>query len=269
MLAKLFMILSHISPRIKVFLWKWWYQLLARFYQRKEWTFMNYGYAPLNDQSNGISLDNVDSENRYCIQLYHHVASAVDLKDLKVLEVGSGRGGGAHYIKRYMQPLQMTGVDFSENAINFCKKNFNLNGLSYEIANAESLPFADNSFDVMLNVESSHCYGSITAFLSEVKRVLRKGGYFLFADFRSREEVHELRDALNKSGLTMIKETDITQNIVQALNLDSDRKTEEIQRTIHKLLIKPFIQFSGTRGSKIYQDFKSTETVYLSFVLQK
>ena len=35
-------------------------------------------------------------------QLYHYVAAAVDLDGKKVLEVGSGRGGGANYVTRVL-----------------------------------------------------------------------------------------------------------------------------------------------------------------------
>src|SRR5258708_14045516 len=50
---------------------------------------------------------------------------------------------------------------------------------------AENLPFAKASFDVVINVESAHCYGSIDRFLAEVHRVLRSSGRLAFADFVS------------------------------------------------------------------------------------
>ena len=50
--------------------------------------------------------------------------------------------------------------------------------------NAESLPFADESFDAVINVEASHGYPDFPRFLAEVARVLRPGGHFLYADFR-------------------------------------------------------------------------------------
>ena len=59
---------------------------------------MNYGYAPLDPQTEKLVLDDADESDRYCIQLYQHVASAVDRLGLSVLEVGSGRGGGSGYI---------------------------------------------------------------------------------------------------------------------------------------------------------------------------
>ena len=230
---------------------------------------MNYGYAPLDGQTGVVCLDESDADNRYCIQLYHHVACAVGLKNMNVLEVGSGRGGGADYINRYLKPEKMVGVDFSEDAVKFSNRNHADSGLSFEVGNAESLPFEDNSFDVIINVESSHCYGSMDAFLGQVERVLREGGYFLFADFRSKGEIDVLREALDKSGLTLIKETDITLNILHALELDNERRTTLIKKTVHKPLVQPFLEFAGAKGSKSYEKFRTGETVYLSFVLQK
>lgn len=229
---------------------------------------MNYGYVPLEGRET-VDLDEIDVDNRYCIQLYHHVASVINLKDLNVLEVGSGRGGGADYIKRYLHPKTVVGIDLSNNAVNFCKQNYCVSGLSFRVGNAESLPFEDNSFNAVINVESSHCYGSIDTFLAEVKRVLCQDGYFLFADFRSVEGLASLREKLYQSRLTPIEETNITPNIIKALELDNQRKQDMIQESVHKPLIQLFHEFAGLKGSKIYEDFKSGRVIYQSFVLQK
>ena len=230
---------------------------------------MNYGYAPLENKTEIIDLDQIDEDDRYCIQLYHHVVCSIDLQDLDVLEVGSGRGGGASYIKRYLKPQTMVGVDLSENAVKFCNQNYRVDGLSFEVGNAECLPFADNSFHMAINVESSHCYRSMAAFLSEIERVLCAGGYFLFADFRSVQHMHLLQAALDNSGLTSIEVNDITPNIVKALELDNEHKTTAIEKLVPQPLLQPFLEFAGTQGSKIYEKFKNGETIYQSFVLQK
>ncbi|MCK4764159.1 MAG: methyltransferase domain-containing protein [Candidatus Aminicenantes bacterium] len=270
MISKIFIMLCRFSPKLKVILWKRWYQFLAKAYhQREDWNFMNYGYAPLNGGKEKLNLNDEDEENRYSAFLYHHVASAVELKGLNVLEVGSGRGGGADYIKRYLKPKTMTGVDFSENAVKFCNKKYADNGFSFKVGRAESLPFPDNSFDAVVNVESSHCYGSFDSFLAQVKRTLREGGHFLFADFRKRERVPVLREQIRNSGLTIVKETDITLNVVEALKLDSERRLSLIKENTFKPLIKSFCQFAGTEGSRIYEKFRSREAAYVSFVLKK
>lgn len=64
---------------------------------------MNYGYAIINVDGKTIkNLDHDHEEERFCLQLYHVVATRFNdvktLKGLSVLEVGSGRGGGLNYI---------------------------------------------------------------------------------------------------------------------------------------------------------------------------
>src|SRR5437870_5413557 len=62
MLIKLFLALSGISPHIKKLLWRQWYQFLAGHHQTKDWSFMNYGYAPLHDHSDMVKLDEADGK---------------------------------------------------------------------------------------------------------------------------------------------------------------------------------------------------------------
>jgi ubiquinone/menaquinone biosynthesis C-methylase UbiE len=164
MLTKLFLMLNRLSPAVKRGLWRQWYQFLAGRYPMQDWTFMNYGYASLEQQADRLHLSAEDEPDRYFIQLYHHVASGVDVENVDVLEVGSGRGGGASYVARYLKPKTMLGVDFSEQAVDFSNRQHRAPGLSFARGDAESLPLDDANVDVVINVESSHCYGSMEAF---------------------------------------------------------------------------------------------------------
>ena len=96
-----------------------------------------------------------------------------------------GRGGGCAYLARYRQPAAVLGIDISPRAIAFCRRIHLVPGLSFRPGDAEALPCPAEAFDVVLNVESSHCYGSMPTFLNEVFRVLVPGGYFLWADLGS------------------------------------------------------------------------------------
>ena len=144
LLMRLAMKLTEVSPRFKRFLWRRWYEHLAG-YQLTDWRFMNYGFSSLATDNPPLSLQPADEPNRFAIQLYHHVASAVALEGLDVLEVGCGRGGGTSFVKRYFRPRQMTGVDFSAQAVRFCERNHRLEGLSFVRGDAESLPLADET----------------------------------------------------------------------------------------------------------------------------
>lgn len=250
-------------------MWRQWYEFLAGQYQGKAWTFMNYGFAPVEPNAAQIPLREADEPNRYCIQLYHHVASAINLTNCTVLEISSGRGGGSHYLKRYFAPKAVVGIDYSQKAVMFCHANYALDGLSFVAGDAEFLPFKDNSFDAVVNVEASHCYGSMDAFLADVKRILRRDGYFLYADLRAKDKIDTLYAQLRRSGLTLLKERNITANVLGSLNADSARKKALIREAVHMLLSPSFCEFAGVKGSAIYNAFRNEEVIYLSFVLQK
>ena len=95
-----------------------------------------------------------------------------------MLEVGSGRGGGASYLSRYLRPRSVTGLDLSQKAVDLCNRHRKAPGLAFTRGDAQSMPFADSSFDAVVNIESSHCYPSMGKFLSEVHRVLRRAAAF-------------------------------------------------------------------------------------------
>ena len=230
---------------------------------------MNYGYTPIDDQRETLRFNEADEPDRYAIQLYHHVISAVDLTNLDVLEIGSGRGGGASYVARYLKPKRLTGLDFSDRAIEFCKRTHAVDGLSFIKGDAEALPFDAERFDAVINVESSHCYGSMEAFLANAKRVLRHNGYFLYADFRNKNDVAVLHGQMEKSGMKILKREDITRNVLRSLDLDDQRKLLLIRALFRNWLLKPFQEFAGLKGTKIYSGFQSGTMIYLHYVLQK
>jgi len=255
-------------PVLRKLLWKGWYQFLAGIDSKRPWTFMNYGYESL-DKPLAIVLEPGDEADRYSIQLYHELVGMTPLADKDVLEVGSGRGGGASYIQRYFKPGKTVGVDYSEKAIAFCSRIHQVQGLTFRQGDAEALPFPDETFDVVLNVESSHCYGSLEAFFSEVRRILRPGGFFLHTDFRGNDQVEIWLKLLKNSNLEMIQQREITPNVLAALDADNQRKMQLIQETVPKVLVKSFLDFAGVKGSTVYEYFRTREMQYLQFVLRK
>ena len=87
----------------------------------------------------------------------------------------------------------MVGLDSSRHAIRFCQAHYAaLRHVGFVRGHALQLPFADSSFDLVINVEASHAYRNDAAFLREVKRVLRPRGRFLYADHRTRRKLPRL-----------------------------------------------------------------------------
>jgi ubiquinone/menaquinone biosynthesis C-methylase UbiE len=267
MLIRTAMKLTELSGAFRKFLWRQWYDYLAG-YRVQDWQFMNYGFASPG-QAAHLALKPADEPDRLSIQLYQHVVEAVCLRGLDVLEVGCGRGGGSSFLARYHDPRQLTGLDYSHKVIGVCRKQHKVAGLTFFQGDAESLPFENSAFDVIINVESSHCYRSMPAFLREVKRVLRPGGKLLWADLRAAKDSAALHEFVAQSGLEVVDQEDITDCVVEALRQDSQRRMDLIARSVTKPLRHMFQEFAAVEGSDIFCAFRDRTAVYLRYVLQR
>jgi len=267
MIANIFLSLTDY-PFFRRLVWKPIYENLAKRIKTEGWHFMNYGYQP-SEKEPSLDLHQCDEINRYPIQLYHYLASRVELNGLEILEVGSGRGGGANFVKKYHCPNKVIGIDIAHNAVKLSRQVHTTEGLYFLQGNAEKIPFNDESFDAVLNVESCHAYGSVPIFLKEVKRILKPGGYFLCTDMRSPTGLQTLRNNLLKSGMEIIEEEDVSKNVVKAIEQEEPFKKERIKRSIPKWLQKAFSEFAGVLGSKIHTDLRDGILLYYRFVLKK
>ena len=266
MLKRAILIILNLSPSSKKWFWEKWYDIFARKARNKNLRLMNYGYHAPEFDLNFLEEDSIE---RYPIQLYHFVTSHADIKGKKVLEVGSGRGGGAFYMARYLSPLSITGVDISSEAVALCSKFYDLPNLNFICADSESLPFPDNSFDVLVNVESSHCYGDVPKFLNESYRVLKKDGYFLFCDFRTIDGLQKLYDQFSNSELKFLNRIDITDNIKQGLDKLSKYREDHINKSVPIFIRKLFKTYAGIKGTEIYNSFVNGSMMYVCAILKK
>ena len=227
---------------------------------------MNYGFY---DENLFIEIASEEERERYPTQLYHHTANQEDVSKKKVLEVGSGRGDGASYVSRYLKPESVIGIDIPKNEVRLCNSTHQYPNLSFCVGDSEKIPFKDESFYVVLNVESSHCYGNIPLFLTEVKRVLKPGGFFLWADFRLTKEMSVLFNCFLDSGLKKIREKNITNSVVSALKKMSKERKEKIKKHVPKPIQPVFMSYAGIQGSEIYDSFIQNKLIYKSATFKK
>ena len=266
--------LRRIMSVLKRFAWfkrfnaKVTYELLAKKIPATDWHFMNYGYVP-NEAENSIPLPDNISLQKYPLQMYHYLAAKTSLEGKQVLEVGSGRGGGAKHIAGYFKPAYYTGMDLAQSAVDLANRIHILANLNFIQGNAESIPVASDSIDVVVNVESCHAYGSVEKFISEVKRVLKPGGHLLLVDFRSDNTIHVLKEQLRNSGLELLEEEDISQNVINSIELEDESKTQRIKTLIPEKWQKLFSEFAGVVGSRFYLTLKDGSRSYYRFVLRK
>ena len=263
-LATAFLTLTCRFPNIRKQLWQLWYNRLARGDADSDFRFMNYGY---HDPSLAVQLRPGDEGNRLPILLYEQLIHGIDLNGKHLLEVGSGRGGGLAYIADYKQATSLTGVDLAKQAIKRCVAEYADKPISFLHGSADNLPCADNSMDVVINVESSHCYPDIDKFLREVRRVLKPDGVFCLCDLRTHEQIAQLEEAFRLNGFATILKHDITESVLSALDILSGERVN-ISNKAPGMLRGMFSDFSGAKSTPVYEMIKHDKLVYMSYRLK-
>ncbi len=247
-------------PQTRKWFWRGLYGGLSRLWRDEDWRFMNYGYLP---EGTPFHLSEQDEIDRPFIGLYAQAVDGLDVTGARVLEVGCGRGGGSRYIARYHQPRLMTGLDYSAGTVRLARRlNADAPNLQFDIGDAEKLPFKDESFDFVINVESSHCYGDVPAFAREVGRVLAPGGWFSFADMRSQAALGDLRRQLSVPGLVLKSENDLTVGVVAALDAAEARKRQMLAKSYFGRSF--MVEFAGMQGSMLRRGLSKGEVVYIA-----
>jgi ubiquinone/menaquinone biosynthesis C-methylase UbiE len=253
--------------KVRKALWRHWYGLLTRLV-RDDVLFLNYAFE--DDPPLRIPLEASDDPNRACIQLYHAVAGQIELRGKAVLEVSCGHGGGASYLMRTLRPERYTGLDLNPTGIRFCRRQHgSVPGLDFVQGDAEALPFPDQRFDAVINVESSHCYASFPRFLTEVARVLKPGGHLLYADFRFAEDVAAWEQAIASAPLRVKAHRDISGPVLRGMARNSPRSRAFVSRYLPKALQRFGFDFAGVEGSRAYRALESGRMSYRSYCFEK
>jgi 2-polyprenyl-3-methyl-5-hydroxy-6-metoxy-1,4-benzoquinol methylase len=94
----------------------------------------------------------------------------------KILEIGCGMGRIVFELGR--QGYNVVGVDISREAIAYGLNKYG--HIRLEVQPAEALPYNSESFDVVLSFDLLEHIPEVDRHISEVSRVLRGGGYYLF-----------------------------------------------------------------------------------------
>ena len=135
----------------------------------------------------GLYLNENDSIGKASRQTIKQMAEKVSdfNQNTKVLDIGSGYGGAARYLAdQYQCHVDCLNLSRTENKRN-TKRNteLGLNDLiDVHYGNFEELPFESESYDVVWCQDAILHSDNKPKVISEVARVLKKGGEFVFTD---------------------------------------------------------------------------------------
>jgi ubiquinone/menaquinone biosynthesis C-methylase UbiE len=95
----------------------------------------------------------------------------------RVLDIGTGTGEAALFLAREFPRASVRGVDLSERMIRLASAKVGLDPdgrVAFKVADAAHLPYDEDSFDLVAQV-------NMPPFFGEIARVLRPGGHVVIA----------------------------------------------------------------------------------------
>ena len=130
--------------------------------------------------------------SKYPRECYPFVLNAINnIHFNKVLDLGCGTGVILKGISSINSDVELFGLDLSENMIAKATQRLGTTA-NLSVGDAENLPYADNTFDLVCCVESFHHYPNPKKALSEINRVLKNGGLFLLCDTWTRSPIRQI-----------------------------------------------------------------------------
>jgi ubiquinone/menaquinone biosynthesis C-methylase UbiE len=122
----------------------------------------------------------------YLRHLAEYVFAERFVDNKSVLEIGCGTGFGAAHLSQFTS--KMVATDIWAEGVSHCQAKYKQDNLVFMLADGTKLPFEADSFDVVMSFHViEHIEPeSVSNYLSEIKRVLRRGGVFLVSTPNSR-----------------------------------------------------------------------------------
>ncbi|MEX1252744.1 MAG: class I SAM-dependent methyltransferase [Dehalococcoidia bacterium] len=126
---------------------------------------------------------NSERRQRSRVALAQKLLAGVPLDGVtEVLEVGCGMGTVARHLAESYR-FNVTGIDIDPDQITLAKqRSAGIDNPRFLEADVTKLPFEDHHFDVVLSFMVMHHVDGWSAALSEIRRVLKPGGNFIYAD---------------------------------------------------------------------------------------
>lgn len=129
-------------------------------------------YAPIYEKA-------MRADKKMYGMMYKRIPKVINGKD--VLEIATGPGLLAKHVAQAAHT--MVAIDYSEGMIKEARKGKNPENLAFEVADATALPYADDSFDVVIIANALHVMPEPEKALKQIDRVLKEKGVLIAPNF--------------------------------------------------------------------------------------
>ncbi len=128
----------------------------------------------IDDEELGIKRNDFDAENKERHVSRYVFASGFVKKGAVVLDCACGAGYGSQILSRNAK--KVVGVDKDYNTVAFANKYYKNEKIDFFEKDLFEVDYLDETFDVIVSLETLEHVSDCTPFLRSVKRMLKKGG---------------------------------------------------------------------------------------------
>ncbi|MFD1336048.1 class I SAM-dependent methyltransferase [Oceanobacillus iheyensis] len=218
-------------------------------------------------------------------ELEKMITWTVPNKGMLMLDIATG---GGHVAKKYAPYVEnVIAADLTPEMLQVARTHLrDYTNIQYVVADAENLPFLDESFDLVSCRIAAHHFPNPTKFIEEATRVLKSKGTFIFVDNISSEDneldsyVNELEKLRDPSHIRSLKVSEWKQIISHyPLTMRKEQLHKKIlpfqdwvERTVkdssQKNAVESYLLDANTKV-KDYLDVKQEKEQILSFSIDE
>ena len=179
-----------------------------------------------------------------------------DIKGKKIIDIGCGSGIYSEILQK--KGAEVVGIDISKTLIEIAKSE--VKKVEFRVANIKELPFKNNSFDIAVSALMLGYLENWDRAFSEVKRILKPGGVFIFSIlnpiYECKEETMVNGEKYKIIGISKdhtkvlgdyFKERWIETTIIKKMKIKSHHKTYE---TIIDTILRNGFSIEGYKDAK-------------------
>jgi len=175
-------------------------------YYRKSSAVYKYMHSYKGSFHLALNYDGIFNREGFSTQL-NEIFELINESDVKnVLELGCGKGFNSIFLAKKLPEIKFSGMDITDKYLNIAKrKSRNIKNLNFTYGDFHKLDFEDSSFGFIFEVEAiCHAHDSRQV-LSDIFRVLNRGGQFVVYDGFRQSGFENLPDDLVQAAIIVEK----------------------------------------------------------------